>query len=371
MKKITVILGTRPEAIKLAPVILALKKSNLVLTVIHTGQHSDLADEVLDYFKIKPDIRLSINRDRVNSESDLLQQLLKVLTNSIKPHNSDLVMVQGDTSSALAGALSAHFQKIPVCHLEAGLRSFDITQPFPEETNRKLISHVAKIHFAATASAKQNLLNEGIPESDIHITGNSVVDALKMILNSSEQSNEQIRYKYGASDKKLVLLTTHRRENLGEAQKQIFRAVEKICTDNPEIKLVFPVHPNPEIRKHFYHLENLGNIELIEPLSYFQFVPLMAACDLILTDSGGIQEEAPALGVPVFVLRNKTERPELIENGAGKLIGTETDRIVNEVQNFLEANSESAAVEIFGDGQTSARVVTIIEKFLRKSIVNS
>jgi len=365
MKKITVILGTRPEAIKLAPVILALKKSNLALNVIHTGQHSDLADDVLDYFKIKPDIRLSLNRDSIDSEVNLLHQLLEIINNSVRAENPDLVMVQGDTSSALSGALTAHYNKIPVSHLEAGLRSFDITQPFPEETNRKLISHVADIHFAATASAKQNLLNEGIAESDIHITGNSVVDALKMILKSSELSEEQIREKYNALGKKLILLTTHRRENLGEAQLQIFKAVEKICRTNPDFKLIFPVHPNPEIRKHFSHLENSDNIELIEPLSYFQFVPLMAACDLILTDSGGIQEEAPALGIPVFVLRNKTERPELIDAGAGKLIGTETDRIINEVQTFIETESESSPIEIFGDGQTSARVVSIIENFLK------
>lgn len=365
-EQIKIILGTRPEAIKLAPVILKLKEDGFNLFVIHTGQHSDLADDVLEYFGIEPDLRLKPDRSGT-SEASLLQSLISIIDPVISAEDTAMVIVQGDTSTALSGALTAHYQKIPVAHLEAGLRSHDITQPFPEETNRKLISHIADLHFVPTASAKSNLLYEGVESDHIHMTGNSVVDALNMILERSDSTNEQIRSKYADGFEKLLLLTTHRRENLGSPQNEIFKAVRQISENHPGVKIVFPVHPNPAIKEHLQQLDGLLNVSLIKPLSYFEFVPLMAASDLILTDSGGIQEEAPALGVPVLVLRNKTERPELIEAGAGKLVGTEADKITDVTARYLKSSATHTHREIFGDGNTSSRVSAIIKEFLTDS----
>lgn len=361
-EQIKIILGTRPEAIKLAPVILKLKEDKFDISVIHTGQHTNLANDILDYFGIKPDLRLNPDRSG-NSEASLLQSLISVIEPLLSPDDTGLVMVQGDTSSALAGALAGHYQKIPVAHLEAGLRSHDISQPFPEETNRKLISHLAEIHFAPTATAKSNLLYEGVKTTEVHLTGNSVTDALKMILERSDRSKDSVRTIYANGFKKLILLTTHRRENLGDPQNEIFKAIKQIAERHSEVKIVFPVHPNPAIKKHLQQLDGLPNVSLIEPLSYFEFVPLMAASDLILTDSGGIQEEAPALGVPVLVLRNKTERPELIEAGAGMLVGTDVKKITTETSRHLNSSGRRKPKEIFGDGKTSSRVSAIIKDF--------
>lgn len=361
-KQIRIILGTRPEAIKLAPVILKLREDGFDTFVIHTGQHSDLADDILDYFDIQPDLRLNPNRTGT-TEASLLQSLMEVIGPELSPVKAGLVMVQGDTSSALAGALAAHYQKIPVAHLEAGLRSHDTSQPFPEETNRKLITHLAQLHFAPTATAKSNLLYEGIQTTNVHLTGNSVTDALKFIVERSTGTTESVRKKYADGFDKLILLTSHRRENLGDPQNEIFKAVKEVSEHHPEVKIVFPVHPNPAIQKHMKQLDGLQNVSLIEPLSYFEFIPLMAASDLILTDSGGIQEEAPALGVPVLVLRNKTERPELIEAGAGKLVGTDAAKITAETVRYLESTKTGKPKEIFGDGKTASRISAIIRDF--------
>ncbi len=362
-KPITILFGTRPEAIKVAPIILELRKQNMKHTVIHTGQHAELADKILTSFDIKPDEHLHM-MEKTQTPLDLLQRLLAVLSEWIYSDKTGILLVQGDTTTALAGALTAHHQKVPLAHLEAGLRSHDRAQPFPEEANRTLISHLADLHFAPTAVAKQNLLAENIPPHSIHLTGNSVVDALQFILNNSETTTDDVRKKYGAENKKLLLLTTHRRENFGEPIRHIFHAMAELSEQFDDIEILLPAHPNPNVIEVLPILEKYRNIKLIDPLSYTDFIPVMAAADLILTDSGGIQEEAPALGTPVFVLRNKTERPELIESGAGKLIGTDKDNIVSEVTQFFKTNNKSQPTEIFGDGFTAERVVRIMKEFL-------
>ena len=361
-KPITILFGTRPEAIKLAPVILKLNERNINCRVIHTGQHLELAEQILSTFEITPDHRLSVMTD-TQQPLDLLQRLLAKLPEFISPENTRLLLVQGDTTSALAGALTAHHQKVKVAHLEAGLRSHDRMQPFPEETNRTLISHLADINFAPTAGARQNLLAERITPDTIHVTGNSVVDALHMILEKSSVTPGMILEKYLQDQEKgrLILVTTHRRENFGKPLEDIFGAIQVIADTNPGYTFLIPSHPNPNVQQAVSSLKGKENIHVIDPLSYEAFVPLMSASDLILTDSGGIQEEAPALGTPVFVLRNKTERPELLESGAGRLIGTEKDRIIEEVTAHFQTGTKNKSREVFGDGHTAERVVSILE----------
>ena len=359
-KPITILFGTRPEAIKLAPIILEMRKQDIPHRVIHTGQHLELADTILDTFGITPDHRLEM-MTKTQTPLDLLQRLLAVLPKWIDQEGTQLLLVQGDTTTALAGALTAHHQGVELAHLEAGLRSHDRTQPFPEEANRTLISHLADIHFAPTAGAQKNLVAENIPPDKIHLTGNSVVDALQFMLKQSKKSVAEVRKQYGAEKKRLMLLTVHRRENFGEPIREIFSAISELSVQIEDLRILLPVHPNPKIKESLSLLENRPAIELIDPLSYQDFVPLMAAADLILTDSGGIQEEAPALGTPVFVLRNKTERPELIESGAGKLIGTDKDNIVELVTRFFNTWSTNSPADVFGDGHTAERVVRLLK----------
>ena len=361
-KPITILFGTRPEAIKLAPVILKLKEQNVNYRVIHTGQHLELAEQILATFGITPDHRLSMMTD-TQQPLDLLQRLLARLPDYISPDNTRWLLVQGDTTSALAGALAAHHQKVKVAHLEAGLRSHDRMQPFPEESNRTLISHLADLHFAPTAGARQNLLAERINPDSIHVTGNSVVDSLQLILEKSSVTPGEIRGKYLKDPEKgrLILVTTHRRENFGKPIEDIFGAIQVIADTNPGYTILIPSHPNPSVQQAVSSLKGKENINVIDPLSYEAFIPLMAASDLILTDSGGIQEEAPAVGTPVFVLRNKTERPELLESGAGKLIGTEKGRIIEEVDEYFGTETKNESREIFGDGHTAERVVSILK----------
>ena len=357
---ITILFGTRPEVIKLAPVILELKKQAIPHRVIHTGQHLELAEQILTTFGITPDYRLSMMTE-AQKPLELLQKLLAALPELIMPESTGVLLVQGDTTTALAGALTAHHQKVRVAHLEAGLRSHDRMQPFPEESNRTLISHLADIHFAPTAGARQNLLAENIGPDTIHVTGNSVVDALHFIIDKSSISPEEIRKNYSVGEGKLILLTTHRRENFGEPIRDIFIAIKHIADIHPDYTILLPSHPNPNVQEAISLLKESTKIRVIEPLAYEEFVPLMAAADLILTDSGGIQEEAPALGTPVFVLRNKTERPELLESEAGQLIGTDKNKIINAVTNYFKTDSENNAHEIFGDGHTAERVVRFLK----------
>src|SRR6056297_3854722 len=360
-KPITVLFGTRPEAIKLAPVILKLKEEKIDHQVIHTGQHLELAEPILETFDINPDHRLALMKD-TQQPLDLLSRLLSELPEFIDVEKTGVVLVQGDTTTALAGAITAHHQKVRVAHLEAGLRSHDKMQPFPEESNRTLISHLADLHFAPTAGARQNLLDEHISPGTIHVTGNSVVDSLQLILEKSSVTPGEIRGTYLKDPEKgrLILVTTHRRENFGKPIEDIFGAIQIIADTNPGYTILIPSHPNPNVQQAVSSLKGKENINVIDPLSYEAFIPLMAASDLIMTDSGGIQEEAPALGTPVFVLRNKTERPELLESGAGKLIGTDKKRIVNEVNTYFQSDRSKVSLEVFGDGHTAERVVRLL-----------
>jgi UDP-N-acetylglucosamine 2-epimerase (non-hydrolysing) len=356
MSKILILLGTRPEVIKLAPLILKLQQIGQKPIVVHTGQHAGLADDILKWFDIKPDFNLQIMKEN-QAPAYVMQRLLSELPpilNRIKP---EWVVVQGDTSSGLAGAQAAFLEKIKVAHVEAGLRSHDLSQPFPEEMNRRLISTLASVHFAPTASAKENLLQEQVDENSILVTGNTVVDAMNLILEKQDVKRSVIRQSYSVSgDDKLILLTSHRRENYGKAQKKIYRAILKLADIHADYKFIFLVHPNPSVRQHLDMIQNHTQIQLTEPLSYFNFIPLMSASDLIMTDSGGIQEEAPALGTPVLVLRNKTERPELIESGAGVLVGSNEADIIKNAEDFLTGSRKNRKEALFGDGKSSTRI---------------
>lgn len=360
MCRVLILLGTRPEAIKLAPLILELQKIGQKPVVVHTGQHAGLANDILEWFDIKPDFNLQIMKEN-QTPAYVMQRLLSgfpPLLDRIKP---DWVVVQGDTSSGLAGAQAAFLEKIKVAHVEAGLRSYDLNQPFPEEMNRKLISTLASVHFAPTARAKENLLREQIDEESILVTGNTVVDALNIILEKHDVKRSDIRQVYSVSDhEKLILLTSHRRENYGAAQKKIFRAILTLADIHPDYRFIFPVHPNPSVSRHLEMIQNHRQIQIIEPLNYFNFIPLMSASDLIMTDSGGIQEEAPSLGKPVLVLRKKTERPELIESGAGVLVGANETDIIKNAEYFLAGSRENRREALFGDGKSSKRIANYL-----------
>lgn len=355
-----ILLGTRPEAIKLAPLILKLQKIGQRPIVVLTGQHASLADDILDWFGIKPDYNLRIMKEN-QTPAYVMQRLLSELPhlfNRIKP---DWVVVQGDTSSALAGAQAAFLEKIKIAHVEAGLRSHDMNQPFPEEMNRRLISTLASVHFAPTANSKENLLLEQVDEASILVSGNTVVDALNLILQKVNINSADIKKAYSVSThEKLILLTCHRRENYGKSQKKIFRAILTLADIHPDYKFVFPVHPNPSVSMHLEMLQNHEQIQIIEPLNYFNFIPLISACDLVMTDSGGIQEEAPALGKPVIVLRDTTERPELIESGAGVLVGSSETEIIKNAEYFLTGQRETIKKALFGDGRASERIVNFL-----------
>ncbi len=355
-----ILLGTRPEAIKLAPVILKLQKIGQKPVVVLTGQHASLADDILDWFEIKPDYNLRIMKEN-QTPAYVMQRLLSDLPplfNRIKPN---WVVVQGDTSSALAGAQAAFLEKIKIAHVEAGLRSHDMNQPFPEEMNRRVISRLASVHFAPTSSSKENLLLEQVDKASILVSGNTVVDALNLILKKVDVTSADIKKAYSVSNhEKLILLTCHRRENYGKSQKKIFRAILTLADIHPDYKFVFPVHPNPSVNRHLAMLQNHDQIAIIDPLSYFNFIPLMSACDLVMTDSGGIQEEAPALGKPVLVLRNTTERPELIESGAGVLVGSSEKEIIKNTEYFLTGNRGIVKKALFGDGRASERIVKFL-----------
>ncbi len=356
-KPIAIVIGTRPEAIKLAPLILEFRKRNISHSVIHTGQHDSLSEEVLGKFEIEPDYNLKI-MSKGQTPASIMSKILQNLPPLLQKINPCFLIVQGDTSSALSAAQAAFLENIPVAHVEAGLRTFDFDQPFPEELNRTLITQIASVHFAPTASAKKNLFREQINPEKIIVTGNTITDALFHILGRTIHSKNKIRKKYHVPDgSKLVLLTSHRRENFGLPQKKIFRAVLKLADLYPDIRFIYPVHPNPAVSENLKMLDNHSQIRLIEPPGYFDFVPLLAASDIVMTDSGGIQEEAPSLGKPVIVLREKTERPELIQSGAGILAGSNEEQIMNAFEFFLnQKNSKITSQNLFGDGNTSERI---------------
>jgi UDP-N-acetylglucosamine 2-epimerase (non-hydrolysing) len=365
-KKILFAFGTRPEAIKLAPVIKKLQKDKAYFKVeiCITAQHRHMLDQVLDIFNIRADYDLNIMKQG-QTLFDINIRILRGLENLLAKSKPDMIFVQGDTTTAFVSALAAFYLKIPIGHVEAGLRTYDKFAPFPEEMNRRLITHLADFHFAPTGRAKQNLLKEGVPDAHIIVTGNTVIDALLLCLKMNPEFELPILKKI-RPENRIVLVTAHRRESFGKPFENICQALKSIVQRNPDVEIIYPVHPNPNIRKPAEKiLDKTERIHLIAPQDYLPFAQLMQKSYLILTDSGGVQEEAPALGKPVLVLRDKTERPEAVEAGTAKVVGTCIKTIVDTAEILL--NSKSAYNKMakiknpFGDGKASER----IQKYLR------
>jgi len=364
-KKIMVIFGTRPEAIKMAPLILELKKYDMVeLRICVTAQHREMLDQVLKLFEIKPDIDLNLMKHN-QTLPDLTSNVLLKMDKVLKKEKPDVVLIQGDTTTVMATALSAFYNNINIGHVEAGLRSFNIKSPFPEEFNRQVVSLITKYHFAPTVRAKENLLKEGVKEENIYLTGNTVIDALYYILKKPVPDYvTQLKNKI-SKDSKIILVTAHRRENFGERFFSICQGIKKIVERNKEVTIIYPVHYNPNVREPVYSiLKGIERVLLIEPVEYDVLVHLINLSSLVLTDSGGIQEEAPSLGKPVLVLRTETERPEGIEAGTAKLVGPYEDKIITETEILLHDNVEynrmAKAINPYGDGKASQRIVNIL-----------
>lgn len=365
MIKVMTVFGTRPEAIKMAPVVLELQKhADRIQTIVAvTAQHRQMLDQVLDLFQITPDYDLDI-MSQGQTLYDITTKSLMGLKDVLAKEKPDLVLVHGDTTTTFAGALASYYQQVPVGHVEAGLRTGDIYSPFPEEMNRKLTGAIAAIHFAPTATAKANLLKENVSPSHIYVTGNTVIDALMTTVAGDYDFGDDLK-DVDFQNHRVILLTTHRRENLGEPMRHIYKALRRIIEEIPDTEIVFPVHRNPLVRKVVEEeLAGVDRIHLIDPMEYEPFANLMSLSSLVLTDSGGIQEEAPSLGKPVLVLRNTTERPEAVEAGTVRLIGTDKDVVYAETKRLLTDQAAydamSNAVNPYGDGKASQRIVQAI-----------
>ncbi len=384
MIKALFVFGTRPEAIKMAPVIreLGAESSKFKVVVCVTAQHREMLDQVLELFSISPHYDLDIMTKR-QSLPNLTASVLLGVTEVMEKENPDLVFVQGDTTTTFAAAQAAYYLKIPVAHIEAGLRTRNRYSPFPEEINRRLTSVMSDFHFAPTEGAKKNLIAEGFDESSIYVTGNTVIDALMTVVRGQGaggrkkameryfQEKWNLTLTTDTNNSKLILVTGHRRESFGEGFKRICKALRMLAENNHDIQIVYPVHLNPNVQEPVYAiLGDVDNIHLIPPLDYEPFVFLMSQSDLILTDSGGIQEEAPTLGVPVLVMRDTSERPEGIEAGSARLVGTDIETIVAETQKLLNNNDEykrvSNVINPYGDGKASKRIVRIISEHFRR-----
>lgn len=369
MKKIIVIFGTRPEAIKMCPLIKELKKEKKFdVKVCVTAQHREMLDKVLKIFDIKPDYDLNI-MSHGQTVIDINFRVLRGVDEIIKKENPDLVLVHGDTSTTLAAAMAAFYNKVPVGHVEAGLRSGNIYSPYPEEFNRKLVGSFAEFHFAPTVGNKNNLLKDGISEEKIFVTGNTVIDALKSVVNSNYLFEDKTLNRIDYLNKKVILITSHRRENLGKPMENIFNALKEIVLENEEVIAIFPMHKNPAIRESANKiLGTIENILLIEPLDYIPFANLMSKSYIIATDSGGIQEEAPALGKPVIVLRTETERPEAVEAGTVKISGVEKDTIKKDIlfilKNEVEYKKMANSVNPYGNGEAVKKIISTLKKVL-------
>ena len=365
MIKVMTVFGTRPEAIKMAPVVLELQKhADRIQTIVAvTAQHRQMLDQVLDLFQITPDYDLDI-MSQGQTLYDITTKSLMGLKDVLAKEKPDLVLVHGDTTTTFAGALASYYQQVPAGHVEAGLRTGDIYSPFPEEMNRKLTGAIAAIHFAPTATAKANLLKENVNPSHIYVTGNTVIDALMTTVAGDYDFGDDLK-DVDFHNHRVILLTTHRRENLGEPMRHIYKALRRIIEEIPDTEIVFPVHRNPLVRKVVEEeLAGVDRIHLIDPMEYEPFANLMSLSSLVLTDSGGIQEEAPSLGKPVLVLRNTTERPEAVEAGTVRLIGTDKDVVYAETKRLLTDQATydamSNAVNPYGDGKASQRIVQAI-----------
>ena len=379
MKKVMLVFGTRPEAIKMAPLVKEFQKdsANFQTIVCVTGQHREMLDQVLDIFDIKPDYDLNIMKQGQDLY-DVTSRVLLGMRDVLKQVRPDIVLVHGDTTTSTAAALATFYQQIPVGHIEAGLRTHNIYSPWPEEMNRQITGRISAYHFAPTFLSEKNLLEEGISEENIVVTGNTVIDALYMVVDKIEKDGElknnlQTELKTSGYDitrlddvGKLVLITGHRRENFGDGFISMCKAIRTLTKKYPKVDFVYPMHLNPNVRRPIHEvfgedLSNLDNMFFIEPLEYLSFVFLMRKSTIVLTDSGGIQEEAPGLGKPVLVMRDTTERPEALEAGTVKLVGTDYDKIVSEVSGLLD-NQEyydqmSQAVNPYGDGLACSRIV--------------
>ncbi|WP_423191749.1 non-hydrolyzing UDP-N-acetylglucosamine 2-epimerase [Caldifermentibacillus hisashii] len=356
------VFGTRPEAIKMCPVVKELKnRKNLNTIVCVTGQHREMLDQVLDAFNVFPDYNLAIMKEK-QTLFDVTINILEKIKILLKEEKPDIVLVHGDTSTTFVTALACFYMQIPVGHVEAGLRTYNTYSPYPEEFNRQAVGIIAKYHFAPTENAKNNLIKEGKDPSTIYVTGNTAIDALK----TTVKRDYSHKYLDWVGEYKLIMITAHRRENIGQPMKNMFRAIKRIIEEYPDIKAIYPIHMNPVVRELASEiLGNCDRIKIIEPLDVLDFHNFLARSYLILTDSGGIQEEAPSLGKPVLVMRNTTERPEGIAAGTLKLIGTNEENIYNSFKSLLENNEEykkmSRANNPYGDGFASKRIADVLE----------
>lgn len=374
-KTVLVFFGTRPEAIKMVPVIKELRKQEFRVIVGLSGQHQELVKEVLDIFNEQADFNLNI-QGKVKNTEDVVVACLSPLCEKIREYRPDLVLVHGDTSSTLAGAMAAFYCQTPVGHVEAGLRSHNIYSPWPEEMNRKLTTDISVLHFAPTPSSVKNLELQGVDLSKVHTTGNTVVDALYLMqkLNLSDVgqlTKLKEKFNFLNPEKKWILFTGHRRENFGVGLYNVMKAILEIA-QQPDVEIVFPIHPNPKVRASFQDLlDQKHNIHVIDPLPYPELVWLLSKSALVITDSGGLQEEAPSFKVPVVVTRDTTERHETIEIGWAKLVGTNTHEIVKEALNYLQnPNSDlKKTPNPYGDGSASEKIVAAIKNFFEKNLV--
>ncbi len=364
--KIMAVFGTRPEAIKMAPLLKALKKNkNYKLIITVTAQHREMLDQVMELFQLKADYDLDIMKER-QTLSGLSARIINKLDGILTEENPDLLLVHGDTSSTFIGALTSFYHQIEIAHVEAGLRTQNKYSPFPEEMNRQLTGVLADLNFAPTKRAKENLLLENRAAEKIFVTGNTVIDALLSVIDENYKFENKLLKNLDFKNKKVILLTAHRRENLGEPMENIFRAVQQLTKKIDNLEVIFPVHLNPVIRELTKKmLASNQKIHLIEPLDYLPFANLMARADLVLTDSGGIQEEAPSLGKPVLVLRDTTERPEAVEAGTVLKVGTDTEVIFRKSLKLLtdaeEYQKRAAAVNPYGDGKAVERIIRALD----------
>lgn len=363
--KIMCVFGTRPEGIKMAPIIKAIKKKkDAECIVCITAQHRQMLDQVLDLFDIQPDYDLNIFKSG-QTLTEITTRALKGLEEVIIKEKPDVLLVQGDTTTVFAGALAAFYQKVKVGHVEAGLRSGNIYSPYPEEANRMLAGILTNYHFAPTERSKENLLKENVPGENIYVTGNTVIDALKYTISKSYTFDIPLLNQIQYDKKKVILLTSHRRENIGEPMENIFGAVKSIADKYDDVEVIFPMHLNPIVRDIAYRiLGDDSRIHLIEPLDYQPMANLMSKVHLIVTDSGGLQEEGPTFGKPVLVVREETERPEGIESGTAKLVGTDYQKIYDNLDLLIRDKNEydrmAKAVNPYGDGDSGERIVDII-----------
>lgn len=363
MKKVMLVFGTRPEAIKMCPLVNELKSRKGIKTVVCvTGQHREMLDQVLEIFKVVPDYDLSIMKDK-QTLFDITTEILTKIKSVLEKEMPDVVLVHGDTSTTFVTALACYYKSIPVGHVEAGLRTHNIYSPYPEEFNRQAVSIISEYNFAPTETAKNNLISEGKPSEKIFVTGNTVIDALKTTVQA-DYSHPELDW---AKDSRLVLITAHRRENLGDPMRNMFRAIRRVVSENKDVKALYPIHLNPVVREIAKEeLADMDRIKLIEPIDVFDCHNIMAKSYLILTDSGGIQEEAPSLGKPVLVMRDTTERPEGIKAGTLKLVGTSEEKIYETFTTLLNSKSEyekmATASNPYGDGKACIRIADILEK---------